>query len=199
MKALTARQIIKLEYGNSKNLITDNIIRYGKIDRDTAYELSSGRGLELKGLTSMRQGPNIIYGVSVVRYFDHDGSTVRLYAPWSGVFDSLWEAEHHIKKLKGTDPLYEWTGDRPGIEITLFLSDAKLGSHQGQCDQDIARLRQQDYIKVQIACWNPDNLRAELKEYGAWDDDELADHEDNCDRMLWIMCGNILEELHSNG
>ena len=38
-----------------------------------------------------------------------------------------------------------------------------------------------------------DDLRAELKEYGAWSEEELADHEANLDRILWLACGNILD------
>jgi hypothetical protein len=39
------------------------------------------------------------------------------------------------------------------------------------------------------------SLRAELREYGAWNEEELSNHEDNLARILWIACGNIREEL----
>jgi hypothetical protein len=36
-------------------------------------------------------------------------------------------------------------------------------------------------------------LRKELREYGAWDDQELTDHEQNLQRILWIAAGDIVE------
>lgn len=40
----------------------------------------------------------------------------------------------------------------------------------------------------------PDAIRDELKEYGAWDSDELADDEANWRRIIWIAACNIAEE-----
>lgn len=199
MKALTARQIIRQEYGNSKNMITPNVIKLGKIDRETAYEISWGWGMEPDHWTVRYTGRRV-YAVTIVFWLPTDENpyqTRRAGQPWVGLFDSLSEAEYHIERLKGEDPLYSWTGEHQSIEITLHLSDAQTGSHQGQCDSDIAELLQEDYIKTQVAGWNPDKLRAELKEYGAWEEDELQDHADNCARMLWIICGNIQEEVNS--
>lgn len=39
----------------------------------------------------------------------------------------------------------------------------------------------------------PDAIRAELKEYGAWDTDELADDAANLRRIVWIAAHNIAE------
>jgi len=50
-------------------------------------------------------------------------------------------------------------------------------------------------IKRQLAKINPELLRAELKEYGAWSPEELADHEDNLDRLVWIAGCDIREEM----
>lgn len=40
----------------------------------------------------------------------------------------------------------------------------------------------------------PDAIRAELKEYGAWDADELADDEANRRRIVWCAAWNIAED-----
>lgn len=40
----------------------------------------------------------------------------------------------------------------------------------------------------------PDAIRAELKEYGAWDAEELADDEANRRRIVWIAAHNIAED-----
>ena len=42
---------------------------------------------------------------------------------------------------------------------------------------------------------DPDLIRKELREYGAWDDTELADDDANRERLLWIASCNIHEEL----
>lgn len=39
----------------------------------------------------------------------------------------------------------------------------------------------------------PEALRAELREYGAWDAEQLADDNANWERILWIAAGNIRE------
>ena len=83
------------------------------------------------------------------------------------------------------------------IELQLKESDAYTGSHQGSCDDDIAWLRKLPYIAKQLAALDPALLAAELKEYGAWDTAELADHDANLSRILWLACGDICEELAS--
>jgi hypothetical protein len=80
-----------------------------------------------------------------------------------------------------------------GIEIQTTPEQAKRGSHQGQCDSDIEELLPE--LKEQMDAIDPDNLRKELKEYGAWSEEELNDHEANLRRILWIACGDIRESV----
>jgi hypothetical protein len=64
-------------------------------------------------------------------------------------------------------------------------------SHQGPCDDDV------DYWSPRIARPNeitPEALRDELREYGAWDSEELLDDDANWQRLIWIAAGNIREE-----
>lgn len=49
-------------------------------------------------------------------------------------------------------------------------------------------------IRRQLAKIPADKIRAELKEYGAWDETELADDEANRLRIVWIAAGNISED-----
>ena len=64
-------------------------------------------------------------------------------------------------------------------------------SHQGQCDDDVAywasRVTRPDEI-------TPEALATELKEYGAWDAEELADDDANWQRLLWIAACNIQDD-----
>lgn len=80
--------------------------------------------------------------------------------------------------------------------IDLKQGDALDGSHPGPCDDDIAALLEVPYIRRQINKLNPEDVRAELNEYGAWDENELEDNNANRARILWIACGDIREELH---
>lgn len=79
------------------------------------------------------------------------------------------------------------------IELQIELDHAHTGSHSGACDEDIAYLLTLDYIKKQLDNITPALLVDELREYGAWSQNELADHEQNKARILWIACGDIID------
>lgn len=81
------------------------------------------------------------------------------------------------------------------IELELTKSQAKQGSHPGPCDADIRELSQVPAIARQLKKINPLHLIEELDGYGAWDDQELADHEQNLQRILWSACCDISEEV----
>ena len=86
-----------------------------------------------------------------------------------------------------------YTSSSGRIEFWLYLNDAHIGYHPGQCDADIAQLRLMPYIVEQLSKVDPALLREELSEWGAWDDDELSDHDQNLTRILWIACGDIVD------
>lgn len=86
-----------------------------------------------------------------------------------------------------------WFTGNYGIEIEMTLEQAQSASHQGRCDDDVAALAGAPDIAAQLAKIDPDILRRELKEYGAWDDAELADQEANLERILWLAAGEILD------
>ena len=62
--------------------------------------------------------------------------------------------------------------------------------HTGRCDSDVAFWEPQ----IDLSAIDPDDIRAELEECGAWDDSELANDQDNRERLIWIAAGNIQEE-----
>jgi len=79
-----------------------------------------------------------------------------------------------------------------GNEISMTREQAEYASHPGNCDQEIAELRN----KIDTSLLDTASLRKELAEYGAWDDDQLADHEENVLRWIWICAGNIADGLY---
>lgn len=79
------------------------------------------------------------------------------------------------------------------FEIKLTKAQAAMAAHQGQCDQDVFELSQIPAVRRQLAKLEPAAVRAELSEYGAWDAEELADHAENLQRILWLAAGDIME------
>lgn len=70
--------------------------------------------------------------------------------------------------------------------------------HSGSCDEDVIRCMELAEVKAELSEINPEQLRKELSEYGAWNDDQLMDHQENLKRILWIAAGNIQDEEHEN-
>lgn len=89
----------------------------------------------------------------------------------------------------------EWSTGSGLIELTIAQDDASSGSHQGACDEDIEQLARFPYIAAQLEELDEELVAAELSEYGAWDDAELADHQQNLQRLLWLACCDIMEEV----
>lgn len=86
-----------------------------------------------------------------------------------------------------------WTTGSGRIELEITKDQATQGFHSGSCDDDIARLREVQEIREQLDLIDKDLLAEELSEYGAWDEEELKDHDENLSRILWLACGDISE------
>ena len=86
-----------------------------------------------------------------------------------------------------------YTSGSGRIELQLTKNQALTGSHPGPCDNDIKYLRQLPAIKRQLNKLDAELLAKELKEYGAWDEEQLSNHDENIDRILWIACCDIAE------
>lgn len=100
--------------------------------------------------------------------------------------------------MTSKDTMRWYTAGSGNIELQLRLEDARAGAHQGCCDDDIADLRKVGYISAQLDKLEPSAVAAELKEFGAWDKRELSDHDANLSRLLWIACGDIVEESNQD-
>ena len=89
-----------------------------------------------------------------------------------------------------------WWNDSSGlIELVIKLADARAGFHSGQCDSDIKELLKIPYIKKQLDFLDEKQIIATLMEYFSDDEPEEFDNmEKNYSRLLWIACGDIVEE-----
>jgi hypothetical protein len=85
----------------------------------------------------------------------------------------------------------QWGESLGRIVLAIQDYDAQAASHQGQCDDDVRALSQKPEIAEQLNALDSQLVRDVLREYGAWDDAELADHPQNLQRLLWIACGDI--------
>jgi len=85
--------------------------------------------------------------------------------------------------------------ERFNIEMTQ--EQAYYASHPGNCDEDVEELIANPDILKQLDAISPDEIRDELAEWGAWDNEELSNDAENRLRIVWIAAGNISEESES--
>lgn len=88
-----------------------------------------------------------------------------------------------------------WADFEHGFSLQMTREQAESASHPGPCDDDVKALADLPKIRRQLDKISPEDIRAELKEYGAWDDIELADDQQNRLRLVWIAAGNIRDEI----
>jgi len=92
-------------------------------------------------------------------------------------------------KTIDTEKTYAWPYGRFEIEMPGEAADDMSGP--GPADSAVS------YWQYRIArpeeC-TPERLAEELRDYGAWDAEELADDSANWGRILWITAGNIYDE-----
>lgn len=91
--------------------------------------------------------------------------------------------------------LLYWTSGSGSIELEIETKDVRTLSAPGPRDDDVEAALLEPYIAAQLETVDPDALRRHLREFGAWDDDELADHDANLARLLWTACCDLGEEL----
>ena len=63
----------------------------------------------------------------------------------------------------------------------------------GACDDTVKAIAKKPYIVRQFATIDNSKLISELSSYGAWDDIELQDKQDNIERIVWLSCSDITE------
>jgi len=77
------------------------------------------------------------------------------------------------------------------IELPVHIIE--MCPPSGSADSAIAEMRTLAEVIAELSAIDPEKLKMELKEYGAWDDSELSNHNDNLDRILWLACLDIQE------
>jgi|688.fasta_scaffold43551_9 hypothetical protein len=87
-----------------------------------------------------------------------------------------------------------WTSSCGRIELNITLNNAKKACHTGECEMDVIALSEKVSIKRQTKLIDKDILSSVLSEYGAWDQSDLKDHQQNIIRLLWLACGDLVDD-----
>lgn len=113
----------------------------------------------------------------------------------AGEVDGPDDTETHVAELEALRRYFEtahaqdefvwWTSSDGSINLQMTREQAASVSHSGRCDDDVEALRRVPAIAAQLEKIDPSDAREELEGYGAWDEEELADHSANLDRIVW--------------
>jgi hypothetical protein len=73
------------------------------------------------------------------------------------------------------------------------LAQAQSCSHAGQCDMDVEALARDPIMASMLFRLDANQVRDVLRETGGWEAHELADHDANLRRILWIAACDVAE------
>lgn len=82
--------------------------------------------------------------------------------------------------------------------IEMKEEDALYVSQQGDMTENAREAVVEPYIREQLNKISEDDLVAELKECGAWGENDLKDGYENELRIIWIAGGSIRDEMGEN-
>jgi hypothetical protein len=91
-----------------------------------------------------------------------------------------------------------WISSSGRVELRILRGDVLDVCCSGPNDTQVAELRQNPRIKKQLDALDPAVVAQELGEHGIWDSTELADHDANLDRLLWIACWDLFDKMNEN-
>lgn len=139
----------------------------------------------------MRNGKRIL-SVKVIRKINENPDT-----SYYGEYSQTKTSDYSIDRLHTIGcPVNTGEMDKPvwfSTSLSMTLEQAESASHSGQCDADVADLAKLPEIAAQLDKLDSALLVNELKEYGAWSAEQLADHEQNLHRIVWLAAGDISE------
>jgi len=89
---------------------------------------------------------------------------------------------------------YQWRdGSGYGLELRLREQDVESVPQSGAADESISWLMRDPHIKGQMDSFAVRPVAEHLSEYGAWDAIDLADHDVNLSRVLWLAICDVRE------
>lgn len=85
-----------------------------------------------------------------------------------------------------------WYSNLYMIPIELTPDQIATCTHQGDCTENVQATVAE--IADQLSMVNPEDIADELQEFGAWSEDELSNHQDNLERLVWTAACDLSEE-----
>ena len=86
-----------------------------------------------------------------------------------------------------------YTSSHGTVQLRMTYKQAASAAHSGACDVGVRRLLHTPAIARQLADIEPAMLARALRDYGAWGDAELRDHNQNLRRIVWVAAGEIMD------
>ena len=84
---------------------------------------------------------------------------------------------------------YVWSGSYLVLKLTQSHVDEV--PRFGPAEEAVAYLRTLPEVRAALDEIDPEALVCELRDYGAWSAAELADHEQNEARIIWLAAADI--------
>ena len=128
------------------------------------------------------------YGCLLRETLTPDGE--RYVSEAEGPVAEFWRSEFDIDGPETLCEYYMFGGET----FTLKLGDARYCAQQGDCDAYVSDTLRLPYIAAQFEVLSPEAIRKDLREFGAWDAEQLANDEENRARLLWGAACQIKEE-----
>ena len=104
------------------------------------------------------------------------------------------DGEKLMEKLFGTPGVKWWSESLGRIEIAMTEKQSEMVPLSGDAEEGVLALSKEPEIKAQMDKIKPKLLAECLSEYGAWDEEQLKDHEQNIQRLLWLAASDIQEQ-----
>ena len=82
-----------------------------------------------------------------------------------------------------------------GFHIALTKPDYERINQPGRSDETVKEILQKKYVARQFTIIDPEDIKDQLKGFGAYTPEELNDTEQNKARIIWIAAGDIQEDL----
>jgi hypothetical protein len=92
-----------------------------------------------------------------------------------------------------------WSSSSGQIELSYTRKQAYSIPLSGAADEAVKDLMKNKNVMFQFSLIPCALIKKILLEYGAWDNEELQDRKTNIERLIWISCLDIQEELYSKG
>ena len=95
----SAKEIFKIEYGNSKNFMTPNILKVGKINHNLAFELSRGTGFKNEEIFDSTDQGDKLEIQSIRNVLESNGKMIVKNITKKRIFEAIYNLSEKQRKI----------------------------------------------------------------------------------------------------